>query len=181
MHGAKAAAAAAVLAAAAWGAAVRAQEGGAPAPAPPAAAKATVADLAWLAGAWADAGEGRSFEETWLPPSGGTMAAVSREVAKGATRMLELSSIEPDAEGVLWLRVRHFGAGLAPWKSEIPETGKWRLASTGERSVTFEDAARDFPRTIAYSVGKDGALAAVLEGSRGGKPARLAFTLRPAK
>jgi hypothetical protein len=147
----------------------------------PAAKKVAVGELAWLAGSWKDGDKRGSFEETWLPPAGGTMLAVSRQVAGEATKMVELSSIEADADGVLWLRVRHFGAGLTPWKSEIPDTGRWRLAANGAKEATFEDPEHDFPRTIAYKAGKDDTLEVTLEGMQGTKPMKMQFQFQRAK
>ncbi len=44
-------------------------------------AKATINDLAWLAGAWiGKKNTGSSVEERWSPPLGGAMLAVSRSV-----------------------------------------------------------------------------------------------------
>jgi hypothetical protein len=188
-------AAVAVLAAAALGAAalgagvalarIAPQEGppapDAPAaPAAPAAKKPVIGDLAWMAGNWIQEDHDSTFEEVWLPPSGGTMVAASRMVARGKTPLVEMSSIEADAAGDLHIHIRHFSATLVPWKSET-ETPRWKLASAGENSVVFEEPSRDFPRTVTYRAGKDDTLEAVLDGTRGGKPAHMEFKFRRAK
>ncbi len=143
--------------------------------------KASVDDLAWLAGRWEEReGAGSAFEEWWLPPAGKTMAAVSRQVEGGATKMYELSAIEADGESLV-LVIRHFGAGLAPWKSEAAGAGRWRLVEAGKRSAAFEDPVHDFPRRIAYAAGKGDTLEVTLEGERDGHPSRMQFTFRRAK
>src|SRR6185295_7050093 len=45
-------------------------------PRPP--AKATIAQVAWIAGMWSGGVGGATFEERWTPPAGGAMLAVSR-------------------------------------------------------------------------------------------------------
>jgi hypothetical protein len=143
--------------------------------------KATVDDLAWMAGRWEERNGDSVFEEWWLPPAGKTLAAVSREVRDGATRMYELSAIEPDEAGGLVLLIRHFGAGLAPWKQEAAGPGRWRLVETGKQSVVFEDPAHDFPRRIGYAAGKGDTLEVTLEGAQGGRPAKMQFAFKRAK
>lgn len=142
---------------------------------------ATLADLAWLEGSWRSVDGAEIFDETWLAPEGDSMSAVSREVQGGKTRMYELSTIEATDAGPV-LRIRHFGAGLAPWKSEAADTPSWPLASRGDREATFEEPSRGFPRRIVYrrEAGKDGkpdVLVAKLDGERGGKPMAMEFRL----
>lgn len=149
------------------------------APAKP--AELTIADVAWLAGTWThDDGQGR-FDEFWFPPAGGTMTGTSRQTKKEKTSMIELSSIEKDASGAWALHVRHFGAGLTPWKSEADGPLRLPLASHGAKEIAFEDPARAFPRRISYRAGADDTLEARVEGERGGKPFVLAFAFQRAK
>jgi hypothetical protein len=161
----------AVLAAAALAAPPRLRAEEAPPP-------TRLSDLAWLEGHWRSGGED-AFDEVWLPADGGSMAAVSRLVHGGKANLYELSTIEESPEG-LALRIRHFGPGLSPWKSEEGGTPTWRLARTGRSEAVFEDAARDFPRTIAYrreSGDAGDVLVARLEGTAQGKPRTMEFRL----
>jgi hypothetical protein len=140
----------------------------------------SISTLAWLEGHWRSEGKD-AFDEAWLPAGGGVMAAVSRMVHDGEAGMFELSTIEPSAEG-LALRIRHFGPGLSPWKSEEGATPSWTLARSGEREVVFEDAARGFPRTIGYrrqagTSGGPDVLVATLEGAEGGEKRHMEFRL----
>ena len=144
-------------------------------------APAKLADLAWLEGNWRHADGGEIFDELWTAPEGDAMAAVSRSVRDGKTSMYELSSIEASEKGLV-LCIRHFGAGLASWKSEAAATPAWPLVRRGDREAVFEDATRAFPRSIVYrrESGTDGAqdvLVARLEGERGGKPTVMEFRL----
>jgi hypothetical protein len=140
---------------------------------------ATLADLAWLEGSWRSTDGKEIFDEIWTGPEGGSMAAVSRSVEDGRTGMYELSTIETTPTGPV-LRIRHFGAGLEPWKSEAAGTPSWPLAKLAGKEVLFEDPSRDFPRSILYrrETGKDGdVLVARLEGKRGDKPVEMEFRL----
>ncbi len=143
-----------------------------PAPARP---KAKAADLAWLAGTWRAGDESGGFEEHWTAPWGGTLAAVSREVGDGGTRMVELSSIEPDGEGLV-LRLRHFDASLKIAAMDKDGALSWPLAQLGEKRAVFDEPTREFPRRIVYEREGD-TLRATLEGARDGKPQRMAFEL----
>jgi hypothetical protein len=141
---------------------------------------AGLAGLAWLEGHWRSGGED-AFDETWLPAGGGSMAAVSRLVHGGKANLYELSAIEETDAGLV-LRIRHFGPGLEPWKSEAEATPTWALSKSAPNEVVFEDATRDFPRRISYrreagSAGKPDALVARLEGSKDGKPREMEFRL----
>ena len=74
-----------------------------PVPAP----AARLADLAWMAGDWADDSGGNLSEEIWAPPAGDSMMGMWRYVAGGETRIFELLLITQDPTGPV-LRLRHF-------------------------------------------------------------------------
>jgi len=52
-----------------------------------------VSSLTWLAGSWIASREGDTVEETWLPPSCGTMVGVSRTTRDGQTKFEEYMRI----------------------------------------------------------------------------------------
>lgn len=152
---------------------VGAQDAGPPAARPPA-----LGDLAWLAGSWRSDDGGETFDETWLPPLGDAMVAVSRAVEGGKTKLVELSVIEATAAGIV-LRIRHFGPALTPWKKEAGAAESWPLATVEGTEAAFTEPTRSFPRTVRYrrEAGKDGkpdVLLARLEGE-GGPPGGLSF------
>lgn len=143
------------------------------APAPePAVEPLDLAALSWMTGSWIRTEGDEIFEETWLPPAGGTMAAVSRMRDEARTAMFELSAIAPGPDGVLVLMVRHFDAALTPWASEAGGPGRWTLSAHGARSATFTDPQRDFPRSIIYRSESEDVLEAELRGVEAGEHTR---------
>ena len=136
-------------------------------------ARVTLEDLAFLAGSWTSS-DG-TFEEHWLPPAGGTMAAVSRMVRKGATVLYELSAIETGEDGQLVLRIRHFGPGLVPSPEEADGPLSWPLLESGEGRVVFEEPDRVFPRRVVYRLVTPNSMEVRLEGERDGEPRVITF------
>ena len=65
--------------------------------------KADVAALAWLAGSWLGTAGGVEMEELWLPPKGGAMVGLHRDVAGGRMVSFEFLRIESDADGLVYL------------------------------------------------------------------------------
>jgi hypothetical protein len=145
------------------------------------AAKAKVEDLAWMAGSWRSEHDGDVFEEHWLPPAGGCMAAVFRAVEGGKPDMFEISSIETAADGTVALRIRHFGAELVPWKSEGEKAPSWTLQSATKDMAVFEDPKQEFPRRIAYRLLGGDTLGVRLDGTEESKRKPLVFQLKRVK
>ena len=71
------------------------------------AAKATLADVAWIAGHWVGADGGNLPEEIWTAPEGDSMIGIWRYVSGGKARIFELLSITDDGSGPV-MRLRHF-------------------------------------------------------------------------
>lgn len=164
---------AAVLAAALLGGAAAAAIPGEEAPAP------RIEDLAWLAGGWKVESHSGSFEEFWLPPLAGTMAAVSRQVRDGKLSMYEMSVIETAADGSLALRLLHLGAGLVPMRTGTEGPMVFRVKETGKGRVVFEDPDRPFPRRVVYALGaEEGTMTAVLEPAEGVERKPVEFRFR---
>ena len=67
--------------------------------------KATLADLAWIAGHWVNEEGGDLSEEVWTAPTGDSMQGMWRYVAAGRVKIFEALTIVEDAEGVT-LRLR---------------------------------------------------------------------------
>ena len=121
--------------------------------------RATIADVAWLAGTWANDGKPVLSEERWTPPAGGAMLAVARTV-KGE-RMVAFE----------YLRIVEREGGLVyiAQPNGRPPTD-FTLTSFSAQSATFENPAHDFPKMIRYTLKPDGVLEAVI--SDGGKRAQ---------
>jgi hypothetical protein len=68
---------------------------------------ATLSDVGWIAGHWADDSDGDLSEEIWAAPAGDSMIGMWRYVAKGRIRIAELLTITEEKGGVVF-RLRHF-------------------------------------------------------------------------
>ena len=130
-------------------------------------AKATIGDLAWLAGAWVGKrGEGgaTSIEERWSPPLGGAMLAVSRTVRGGKMSAFEyLRIIERDG-GLVYVAQP---GGAKPTEFVLTEL-------TTTRAV-FDNPRHDYPKRIVYELSAGGGLSATIGFTKGGSPRRFEF------
>jgi len=122
-------------------------------------AKATIAQIAWIAGTWSGGGGGATFEERWTPPAGGAMLAVSRTL-KG-DRMVAFE----------FLRIVERNGGLVyvAQPDGRPPTD-FVLTEIAADSATFENPTHDFPKMIRYAKQADGSLEARI--SDGGQRAQ---------
>ncbi|HEY1111726.1 MAG TPA: DUF6265 family protein [Opitutaceae bacterium] len=134
-------------------------------------AKATVADLAWLAGTWSFERNGRVVTERWTAPAGGMMLGTSQTVASGRTLDYEFVVLRTDKEG----RVAYVAK-----PSSQPEA-TFTLVKLADREVVFENPAHDFPQRISYTLKPDGTLLAAIEGTKDGKTRRMEFSYRAGK
>jgi len=130
-------------------------------------AKAAMADLAWLAGAWVGTrGEGgtTSVEERWSPPGGGAMLAVSRTVSRGKMSAFEYLRIVERDGGLVYIAQP---GGRAPTEFVLTELTKTR--------AVFENPRHDSPQRIVYEVSAEGRLTASIGYMKGGTPRRFEF------
>ena len=130
-------------------------------------AKATIADVSWLAGAWVGTrGEGGaiSIEERWSPPLGGAMLAVSRTVARGAMRSFEFLRVVERDGGLVYIAQ----PGGAPPTEFV-------LTEVGDKRAVFDNPRHDYPKRIVYELSADGALRATIGYTKGGTPRRFEF------
>ena len=130
-------------------------------------ARASIADLAWLAGAWvSDAGPVVS-EERWTTPAGGAMLAVSRTLKGGQMIAFE------------YLRIVERGGGLVyiAQPDGRPPT-EFVLTAVAAQTATFENPSHDFPKMIRYTLRPGGTLEArVSDGGQRGQT--FVFTRMP--
>ena len=109
---------------------------------------ATVADLAWMSGAWAGSmGGDNTLEENWIQPTGGSIASLVRMTGEGKTSMVELIVIEEE-DNTLVLRIQQWDPGFNP-RSKEPQ--KMILSEIGERMVKFTAASEGGLKTLSYS------------------------------
>lgn len=133
----------------------------------PAPARATMGDVAWLAGAWVGtrgtAGT-TSIEERWSPPLGGAMLGVSRTVSRGSMVAFEFLRVVERDGGLVYVAQP---GGAPPTEFVLTELA-------GTRAV-FENPRHDFPQRIVYERSADGRLSASVGHARGGRPQRFEF------
>lgn len=138
----------------------------------PTPAKAAIADLAWIAGAWVGTrSSGSSIEERWSPPLGGAMLAVSRTVnTSGRMAAFEYLRIVERDGGLVYAAQ----PGGAP-KTEFVLTEFGPTQAGGHRAV-FDNPRHDYPKRIVYELSADGTLSATTGFIKGGSPRRYEFT-----
>lgn len=119
------------------------------------AAKATLADLAWMAGRWKGEGSGGSTtEETWHEANGESMLGSFRMVgADGAVRFYEILALLQTSEGPE-MRIRHFDRLLvALEEKDAPMV--FRLAESAKNRAVFEIVIDGVTERIVYTREKD--------------------------
>lgn len=133
----------------------------------PAPAKATLSEIAWLAGAWVGtrgkAGTA-SIEERWSPALGGAMLAVSRTVSRGKMSAFEYLRIVERDGGLVYVAQPN---GAPPTEFVLTELGKTR--------AVFENPRHDSPQRIVYELSAEGGLSASIGYTKGGRPTRFDF------
>ena len=117
--------------------------------APRPAARATIAQVAWLGGNWSGGANDVTVEERWTPSAGGAMLAVSRTIKGNRMVAFEFLRIVERDDGLVYIAQPN---GRPPTEFVL-------TAVTGE-SATFENAAHDFPKVIRYAKRPDGTLEA---------------------
>jgi hypothetical protein len=122
------------------------------------AARATIADVAWLEGVWELERPTVNIEERWMPAAGGAMLGVSRTIKGDRMDAFE------------YLRIVEHDGGLVyvAQPNGRPPT-EFVLTAVGPRTAAFENPAHDFPKMITYTLREDGTLEARISdgGERG--------------
>ncbi len=126
---------------------------GEPANAPPPARVASLTDLDWLCGYWVGEAQGVRMEECWLPPSGGLLLGLHRDVTPSGKSFFEYLRIEEGEKGIAYM--------ASPLGN--PPTPFW-LTSSGPSKVVFENPEHDFPQRITYWLDEGGLLHSRVEG-----------------
>ena len=124
-------------------------------PAPAAApARATLGDVAFMAGYWVDASEKHLSEEVWTAPAGDSMAGLWRFVADGKVRIFELLTLKQEGEGVV-LRIRHFDPAFVA-REEKTTPVALPLVEKRERFARFAGPAVGSPGEVTLVYQRDG-------------------------
>jgi hypothetical protein len=136
----------------------------------------SVDQLAWMAGDWECEIEGGAFQETWLPPAGGTMQGLGRHIKNGKTVFMEFLSIEPDKDGGLTMYIMLGAPSRGDKKPRL-----FKMTSSSEKSATFEWPENDFPSKIQYSLKAKANLFCRISGKPGGKETFEDYNFKPRK
>jgi hypothetical protein len=132
------------------------------------AARASIADLGWMAGSWAG-NEGKTqMDEHWTAPKGGAMLGLHRDVVGGKMVSFEFLRIEETPGGLAYLSM----------PQGRPVTA-FPLAKLEGKRVVFENPTHDFPQRIIYWLEADGSLAARIEGTQEGKGESAEWRWKP--
>jgi hypothetical protein len=127
---------------------------------------ASIARVAWIAGTWTSTSGLRTIEERWSPPAAGTMLATARTLRDGRMTGFEFLCIS-ERDGTLVYTALPNG--------RAPATD-FTLRDITADSVTFENPAHDFPKSIRYARLPDGSLETSVAGDGPGKPERVVLT-----
>ena len=134
---------------------------------PAAKPKASLADVAWIAGHWIDDAEGDLSEEVWTAPAGDSMIGMWRYAAKGRLAVQELLNIADHGDGPV-LRLRHFDPKMVA-REEKDTPLALRLVSWAKDEAVFEGPGVPTGRVkLTYRRPEPDVLAVTLD--KGGKP-----------
>jgi len=142
------------------------------------AAKATVDQLAWIAGPWTGTVGERSVDIHFMPPAAASMVGMYRSIQQNKPALYELLAIEQAGDGVV-LRIKHVapGPGLVSREAK-DEAAENTLVSLEGRTATFEGGAPASPVRITYKSPDADTLTIVVARTRDGKPVSTEFKYR---
>jgi hypothetical protein len=124
-----------------------------------------LAGFDWMAGCWQARSGTHILDEQWMAPRGRLMIGMSRTFDGAEVRAYEHMTIRADSAGVVF---RAEPSGQEP--------GEFLMISRSDTSVTFENAAHDFPRRIIYRSAAGGdSLLARIEGAIDGEDQAVDF------
>jgi hypothetical protein len=128
-------------------------------------ARATLADIEWLAGVWIGTTGASVFEERWTTAAGGSMQAVARSLRDGNMNSFEFLCIVERNGGLVYQAMPN---------GRQPATD-FALTAIEPNSFTFENPTHDFPKAIRYTRKPDGTLEAVISGGANQRPQTFVF------
>jgi hypothetical protein len=126
----------------------------------------TASQVSWMAGCWRQVADGRTVDEVWMAPAGGTMIGISRTVGGSRTVAFE------------FLRIHEEGGRLTfTAKPSGQNEASFAVLRIGSRDVVFENATHDFPQRVIYRLEND-TLVGRIEGTLNGKPRSVDYPMR---
>lgn len=94
-----------------------------------------LSELSWLVGSWTCTAFGKQCEEIWSAPSAGSMVGTFKLYDDSGVSFYELMLLTR-VDGVLTLRVKHFGADMSAWEDK-QESVDFRLVAMSPDAVHF--------------------------------------------
>lgn len=121
--------------------------------------------VSWMAGYWVGEHNGTHIEEIWLPPAGGLMVGLHRDVLPSGRSFFEYLRIEATGDTLVY---------VASPMGRTPTRFPARLIES--RRVLFENPDHDFPQRIEYRLDDQGRLQAAASGREGETDRKLQWT-----
>jgi len=134
--------------------------------------KASVNDLAFMSGTWAQKSGWGDLEEYWSAPQGDSMVSSFRCVQDGKAVFYEFMVIEQDAD-IPVMKMRHFNRGSIAWETKDAPI-LFPLTSISSNKATFYSKEKDVKLT--YQLQSSNSLVVILEEKDDkGKPKKDVF------
>jgi hypothetical protein len=133
--------------------------------------KASLSDVAFMAGHWRGGEEGSLSEEIWTEPEGDSMLGMWRYAAGGKARVFELLAIVMGEEGPL-LYLRHFDPKFAA-REEKEKPVILKLARSAPGEAEWEGVGTPEPLRITYRRDGEEGLLSILD--KAGKKQEFRF------
>ncbi len=136
--------------------------------------KATVQQVAFIAGQWTGMLGDRHIEQHWMAPVGTSMVAAYRNVQGTEPKLYELLVIEQEGDALM-LRIKHFapGPGLVGRQPQ-GESINHRLVKVAGQTAVFEGTGEN-PTRVTFTRKSADALDIVVARLRDGKIAETVF------
>lgn len=131
----------------------------------PSPAKATIADVDWIPGAWVGTRGTSSIEERWSPLKGGAILGVSRTTKGEKMVAFEFLRIVERDGGLVYIAQP---GGRSPTEFILTEKGTKR--------AVFDNPRHDYPQRIVYVLSPEGKLTASIGFINGGTPRSFEFS-----
>lgn len=93
--------------------------------------------ISWIAGDWHGEAMGGTFEESWSPPSGGSMMGMFKMINDDKVVFYEILTIVPTKDDSLVLRLKHFHPDLKGWE-EKDDSVEFPFVSVSEKEAKFD-------------------------------------------
>ena len=123
--------------------------------------KASLTDMAWLAGSWSGTGFGGVNEEMWSKPNGGSMVGTYRLIKDGKAVFYEMMMLVEREDSIV-LRLKHFNPDFTGWEEKDKSVDFKFVNKVGSRmnfsGLTFEKVSGDRLNIYLALKQKDGSV-----------------------